>query len=89
MKKKFILMLPCVVSVAFAALVSMKTFESNALGTDTLLAQDVEALSQGDSGSFFVPCYRSSVQCSYNAIDANGQAITIIVDKMVKAAPYK
>ena len=52
MKKKFILMLPCVVSVAFAALVSMKTFESNALGTDTLLAQDVEALSQDDSGSF-------------------------------------
>ena len=67
----------------------MKTFESNALGTDTFLAQDVEALSQGDSGSFFVPCYQASVQCSYNAIDANGQAITITVDKMVKAAPYK
>jgi len=46
MKKKFLLMLPCIVAVAIATLVGKKSFESNALKTNSILLENVEALSQ-------------------------------------------
>lgn len=88
MKRK-ILMLPCIAAVAIATFVGKKTFESSALERDALLAQDVEALSQGESGVFFIPCYKASITCRYNAIDASGKECTVTVDQAVKAAPYK
>lgn len=89
MNKKLLLTLPCIAAVAIATFVGKKTFESSALEGDALLAQDVEALSQGDSGSFFIPCYKASTTCSYNATDAGGNQCTVTVTQAVKAAPYK
>lgn len=44
MKKKVIMMLPCIAAVAFATVVSKKTFELHTYETNSLLMQNVEAL---------------------------------------------
>ena len=43
-------MLSCIAAVAIATFVGKKTFEKNAFESNALLAQNVEALSQGDTG---------------------------------------
>lgn len=48
MKKKFLLMLPCIVAVAIA--VGKKSFESNAFEGNGLFLQNVEALSDSEIG---------------------------------------
>lgn len=89
MKKKILMMLPCIAAVTIATFVGKKTFELNAFGGDTLLAQDVEALSQGESGGIFIPCYEANSICPVNIVDASGREGTMYVSKAVKAAPYK
>lgn len=89
MKKKFLLMLPCIVAVAIATFVGKKTFESSALERNNIMLENVEALSQGDAGGFFVPCYQSTTTCTYNATNANGETWVMVIPDAVKAAPYK
>lgn len=48
MKKRNLFMLPCVAAVAIATFVGKKTFESNTNGTNSLLMQNVEALTQNE-----------------------------------------
>ena len=55
MRKKFI-MLACVFSVAVAAFVGKKTIDADVLDSYVLLAQNVEALSQGGDATVYVPC---------------------------------
>ena len=73
MKKKFLFMLPCIAAVAIATFVGTKTFKSNASDlTSTLLAENLEALSQGgDVGDVeiyatkptdILTCYKDIVQ---------------------------
>lgn len=56
MKKKVIMMLSCIASVAIATVVGKKTYEKNAFEGNALLAQNVEALSQGDTGGGSSEC---------------------------------
>lgn len=46
MKKKVLMMLPCIAAIAIATFIGKKTFESHAYETNNLLIQNVEALSQ-------------------------------------------
>lgn len=46
MKKKVLMMLPCIAAIAIATFIGKKTFESHAYETKNLLIQNVEALSQ-------------------------------------------
>lgn len=64
MKKKNLLMLPCIAAVAIATFVGKKTFESHAFGSNDLLIANVEALASG--GESFndgvkITCYTSFV----------------------------
>ena len=56
MKKKVLMMLPCIAAVAIATVVGKKTYEKNAFEGNALLAQNVEALSQGDTGGGSSEC---------------------------------
>ena len=60
MKKKVFLMLPCIAAVAIAIVVGKKTYELHAYETNSLLMQNVEALSQKDEGNLKkYKCYNS------------------------------
>ena len=50
MKKKVLVMLPCIAAVAIAAFVGKKTSGLNAYGSSSLLMQNVEALASDDDG---------------------------------------
>lgn len=53
MKKKVLMMLPCIAAIAFAAIAGKKAFLPNSNEVSDLLAQNVEALSENsdyDSG---------------------------------------
>lgn len=55
-------MLPCIAAVAIATVVGKKTFGSHVHESDTLLMQNVEALSQnGESKGIRIKCYSSLV----------------------------
>lgn len=49
MKKKIFLMLPCIAAVAIATFVGKKALESHAYETNSLLMQNVEALTDNES----------------------------------------
>lgn len=88
-KKKFLTTL----SIAAVAIVSgyggMKAYQSHAVNYSDLLAENIDALSNGESG-YFVPCnLMEERNCVYNATDASGQKITITLKEMEKAAPFK
>ncbi|WP_091902364.1 NVEALA domain-containing protein [Prevotella sp. lc2012] len=81
MKKK-VIMLSCIAAVAIATFVGTKTLQSNAYESG-LLAQNVEALSQGDTGegdagedSIYIPCevYEGNT-CSVNVRTASGSGV--------------
>ena len=48
MKKRNLFMLPCIAAVAIATFVAKKTFETNAFKTNSLLMQNVEALTENE-----------------------------------------
>ena len=48
MKKNFILALPCIAAVAFATFVGKKALEASAYESNSLLMQNVEALTQNE-----------------------------------------
>lgn len=49
-------MLSCIAAVTIATFVGKKTYEKNAFESNALLAQNVEALSQGDTGGGASEC---------------------------------
>ena len=61
MKKKVFLMLPCIAALAIAIVVGKKTYELHAYETNSLLMQNVEALSSsGDAPGNYNICYSES-----------------------------
>jgi len=50
MKKKVIMMLPCIAAIAFVSFAGKKAIESNADERNSLLMANVEALSAGGEG---------------------------------------
>lgn len=52
MKKKVLLILPCIAAVAIATFVGKKTFESNAFEGKGLFLQNVEALTAGEDENY-------------------------------------
>ena len=57
MKKNFILALPCIAAVAFATFVGKKALEASACDGNSLLMQNVEALTQNEEQT---PCNNAS-----------------------------
>ncbi len=61
MKKKVLMMLPCIAAVAIATIVGKRTLGSNAYETSSLLMQNVAALSSGgDAPGNYNICYSES-----------------------------
>lgn len=59
MKKKAFLTLPCIAAVAIATFVGKKAFESNALERNSILLENVEALTKPEQYGYKVttgPC---------------------------------
>ena len=59
MKKKLLLMLPCVAAVSIAAFVGTTTIKSNSSNSNSLLMENIEAMSQ-EEGIKRGPCYTMS-----------------------------
>ena len=70
MKKK-VMMLSCIAAVAIATFVGTKAFQSNAY-ENGLLNQNVEALSQGDVPTVWIPCAIASSTCYLNFVSGSG-----------------
>ena len=70
MKKK-VIMLSCIAAVAIATFVGTKAFQSNAY-ENGLLNQNVEALSQGDVPTVWIPCAIASSTCYANFVSGSG-----------------
>lgn len=69
MKRKNI-MLSYIAAFAIAAFVGIKTFESNASGTNGLIMQNVEALAANEDLTRYRICYyRSRVKLKYTYYD--------------------
>lgn len=58
-------MLPCIAAVAIATFVGKQAYESSALESNSLLAQNVEALSSGEDAPWFRVQYRNTEDCEY------------------------
>lgn len=76
MKKKVIMMLPCIAAVAFATVVGKKTFESHAYETNSLLMQNVEALTDNESDGKST-CKGLLGTCSFKCKDCGYEYWTI------------
>ena len=70
MKKK-VITLSCIAAVAIATFVGTKAFQSNAY-ENGLLNQNVEALSQGDVPTVYLPCAIASSTCYANFVSGSG-----------------
>ncbi|MDY3063754.1 MAG: hypothetical protein SOW56_06980 [Bacteroidaceae bacterium] len=74
MKKKY-LMLSCIAVVAIATFVGTKTLKSNAHEENSLLAQNVEALSEEEEGETL--WLRQDENCSYSFEGKAGAEVTL------------
>ena len=70
MKKK-VITLSCIAAVAIATFVGTKAFQSNAY-ENGLLNQNVEALSQGDVPTVWIPCAIDNNTCYLNFVSGSG-----------------
>lgn len=84
MRKKIIL-LTCVFSVAVSAFVGKKTIDADVLDSYVLLAQNVEALSQGGEATVYVPCVPfKDFTCTINFKDMDGNIISKPIPNQIK-----
>lgn len=69
-------MLPCIAAVAIATFVGKQAYESSAYESNSLLAQNVEALSSGEDAPWFKVGSRETKDCEYSFnIGGSGTAI--------------
>lgn len=72
MKKKVFMMLPCIAAVAIVTVIGKKTFESYAYKTNSLLMQNIEALTDNESEGkstcegWLGTCSFKCKDCGYN-----------------------
>ncbi len=75
MKNKFLGALCLAIACAGAMAYSSRYSEDNP-SSDGVLMENVEALSQSESGGVYLPCYVSpSMKCSVNVSTASGQGV--------------
>lgn len=86
MKKKILGAFSLAVACAGAMVYSNQYFESGS-SRDAMLLENVEALSETDAGSIYLPCYYSfGDKCIVNAHTANSQGVITVPDhKRVQA----
>ena len=80
MKNKFLEALCLAIACAGAMAYSSRYSEDNP-SRDVVLMENVEALSQSESGGVYLPCYASPTRkCNVNVSTASGQGVLTLND---------